>query len=137
MFQATLKKFTVIIALVWRLGILATVVILNYIGGLSKPECWQLIYMVLPVSCLYVTASFIYLKHINFYFILDKKADRKDVFWSIYIHAIYLAELLALLSKSFFGLSAQALFPIILIAECGCAVYGALYLYNLEQPANE
>ena len=134
MFETTLKKFTVITALIWRLGILVAILIFNHIGGFSKPEAWQLVDMVLPVSCLYITASFIFIAR-NSYVIRSKRVDRKDAFWGLFIHLIYALELTVLLCKAFWGLPTPSLLQIMLIAECICAVYGAVYLSKLEKPA--
>lgn len=130
MFESTLKKITVLAALIWRLGILAAIILLNHTGGFSKPECWKLISMVLPVSCLFITTSLVFIGR-NMYVIRSKKINLNDALWGIFIHAIYLVQLAAMLFKAFWGLPAETLYNILLITECLCAVYGALYLHVL------
>lgn len=133
--EGILKKRIAILILIFRFLMVLMLFILQYFGGLTEEEFWNTVYIVSPMSLLYLT---VVLKFVlgNRYLIRGKMLSRGYVLLVFSaISVIYIVSFIMIILKGVFNLITEvAFYKIICGVESILAIYAGIFLSRLFAP---
>ncbi|SDD78257.1 hypothetical protein SAMN05216464_102557 [Mucilaginibacter pineti] len=132
--EASLKIRLVKIGLTSRITIVLSVFLLTKIGGFSLTTFRELLYIVLPLSCLYITVFVRFIKS-NLYRYQQKgqKLTARYINFSYYgLLALNVAEILLMCGEAFFSMpDLKNFFLYIVSIEFASGIFAGLYIVDL------